>query len=108
MNDEFVGDVLELVAAIPAGRVLAYGDVAREVGSGGPRQVGTVMSRWGSDVPWWRVVHADGSPAPGHERRAQAHWAGERTPMRPGGERVDMRHARWNRDETLSPPHKPV
>ncbi|MFI7588436.1 MGMT family protein [Spongisporangium articulatum] len=94
MDDAYIGDVLELVAAIPPGRVMAYSDIAREVG-GGPRQVGSVMSHWGSDVPWWRVVRADGRPATGHEERALVHFAKERTPMRPGGERVDLREARW-------------
>lgn len=92
----YVGDVLELVAAIPSGRVLTYGDVAREVGRGGPRQVGQVMSRWGASVPWWRVLRADGRPALGHEARALAHYADEDTPLRPDGERVDLRRARWD------------
>ena len=63
---------------------------------GGPRQVGWVMSHFGSDVPWWRVLRADGTPLAGHERRALAAYRRERTPMRPGGERVDMRRARWD------------
>jgi alkylated DNA nucleotide flippase Atl1 len=94
--DSYIGDVLELVAAIPVGMVLTYGDVAREVGRGGPRQVGQVMSRWGASVPWWRVLRADGRPALGHEARALAHYAKEDTPLRPGGERVDLRQARWD------------
>jgi alkylated DNA nucleotide flippase Atl1 len=94
--ETYVGDVLELVAAIPPGTVLTYGDVAREVGRGGPRQVGQVMSRWGSSVPWWRVLRADGRPAIGHEARALARYAEEGTPLRPDGERVDLRRARWD------------
>jgi alkylated DNA nucleotide flippase Atl1 len=95
-NAHYVADVLELVAAIPPGQVLTYGDVAQLVGVGGPRQVGQVMSRWGSSVPWWRVLRADGRPAIGHEQRAIDHYTLERTPMRPGGERVDLRRARWD------------
>lgn len=95
-SDTYIGDVLELVAAIPAGMVLTYGDIAREVGRGGPRQVGQVMSRWGGSVPWWRVLRADGRPALGHEARALAHYADEDTPLRPDGERVDLRRARWD------------
>jgi alkylated DNA nucleotide flippase Atl1 len=94
--DSYIGDVLELVAAIPPGRVLTYGDVAGVVGRGGPRQVGQVMSRWGSSVPWWRVLRADGRPAFGHEARALAHYATENTPLRPDGARVDLRRARWD------------
>lgn len=95
-SEHYVGDVLELVAAIPPGLVLTYGDVAREIGRGGPRQVGQVMARWGSSVPWWRVLRADGRPALGHEQRALEHYATEDTPLRPGGERVDLRRARWD------------
>ena len=94
--EHYVGDVLELVAAIPPGMVLTYGDIAREIGHGGPRQVGQVMSRWGASVPWWRVLRADGRPALGHESRALAHYATEDTPLRPDGERVDLRRARWD------------
>jgi alkylated DNA nucleotide flippase Atl1 len=93
--ESYVADVLDVVERIPAGTVLTYGDVAKIVGRGGPRQVGRVMSRWGGGVPWWRVLRADGRPADGHEARALSHYADEDTPMRPGGERVDMRRARW-------------
>ncbi|MFF4412751.1 MGMT family protein [Streptosporangium sp. NPDC001559] len=86
--------VLDLVERIPAGRVMAYGDIAEYLGEGGPRQVGRVMSTWGGGVPWWRVVHADGTPAPGHEARCLARWREEGTPVR--GERADMRFARWD------------
>jgi hypothetical protein len=43
------------------------------------------------------VIHADGSPPPGHERAAYARYVAERTPLRPAGAvvRVDMRVARW-------------
>jgi alkylated DNA nucleotide flippase Atl1 len=47
-------EVLEIVDQIPEGKVLTYGDVAELVGSRGARFVGNVMSRYGSDVPWWR------------------------------------------------------
>ena len=44
---KFAEQVLDLVDLIPAGRVLAYGDVARLVGGGGPRQVGAALARFG-------------------------------------------------------------
>ncbi|HLI36523.1 MAG TPA: MGMT family protein [Streptosporangiaceae bacterium] len=96
--DDFAGDVLDVVDAIPPGQVMSYGDVAAFLGRGGPRQVGRVMAVWGGAVPWWRVVHADGSPAPRHERAALGHYLAEGTPLRPGSDeavRVDMRRARW-------------
>jgi len=88
--------VLDVVDRIPPGKVMTYGDVAEYLGRGGPRQVGTVMARWGAAVPWWRVLKADGSPPPGHEERALRKYRAERTPLRPGGTRVDLRQARWD------------
>jgi len=95
---EFADRVLDVVDAIPPGRVMSYGDIAEYLGQGGPRQVGRVMSLWGGGVAWWRVIHADGSFLPGHEREALTRYRQEGTPLRSaaGGQyRVDMRHARW-------------
>lgn len=89
----FAERVLDLVAQIPAGRVLAYSDVAELLGEGGARSVGTVMARFGSGVPWHRVVRADGGLPAGHEAEALARLRQEGTPMR--GSRVDMGSARW-------------
>lgn len=90
---DFVDEVLAIVESIPPGCVLTYGDVAELVGRGGPRAVGTVMSRYGSDVPWWRVVRASGHPVQGLEQRAVAAFKAEGTPLR--GTRVVMAEARW-------------
>ncbi len=90
--------VLDLVSRIPPGRVLAYGDVANRLGGLGPRTVGTVLSRYGSGVPWWRVCRADGRPAQGLETEALALWRSEGTPLVGGvltGSRADMASARW-------------
>ena len=95
---DFADRVLDVVDAIPPGQVMSYGDIAEYLGQGGPRQVGRVMSLWGGGVAWWRVIHADGSFLPGHEREALAHYRQEGTPLRGtgpgGGLRVDMRKAR--------------
>lgn len=90
----FADDVLDVVESIPTGKVLTYGDVAELVGRGGPRAVGGVMARYGSDVPWWRVVRADGSPPACHEERALQHYAAEGTPVRAG--RLVLAQARWD------------
>ncbi len=39
------------------------------------------MSRYGSDVPWWRVIRSDGRPPQGLEDEALEHWRAEGTPM---------------------------
>ncbi|HEV2450640.1 MAG TPA: MGMT family protein [Streptosporangiaceae bacterium] len=102
--DGFPSRVLDVVDAIPPGRVMSYGDIAEYLG-GGARQVGRVMALWGGGVAWWRVVHADGTPAHGHERAALARYRQEGTPMRTfeSPVRVDMRRARWPDPPRLSP-----
>jgi alkylated DNA nucleotide flippase Atl1 len=100
MPDDFASRVLDVVEAIPPGRVMSYGDIADYLGRGGPRQVGRVMALWGGGVAWWRVIHADGSLLAGHERDALRNYSGEGTPMRLAADgrsgRVDMRRARWD------------
>jgi alkylated DNA nucleotide flippase Atl1 len=97
---DFAAKVLDVVEAIPPGRVMSYGDIAEYLGEGGPRQVGRVMALWGGAVAWWRVIHNDGSLLDGHERAALARYREEGTPMRRGAHgapgRVDMRRARWD------------
>ena len=105
MRLEYVEAVLELVALVPAGTAVAYGDVAELLGSGGARQVGSVMSHHGSSVPWWRVLKASGEAPPGHEREALALYVLEGTPLLgsyaecfrtgEGRWRVDLVSARW-------------
>lgn len=81
-SEEYVEQVLQLVEAIPPGRVTTYGVIAELVGSGGPRQVGRVLALHGGPVPWWRVVRADGSLPESHQGEAIARYRGESTPMR--------------------------
>jgi alkylated DNA nucleotide flippase Atl1 len=94
---EYADRVLQVVERIPAGRVMSYGDIAEYLEEGGPRQVGRVMATYGGSVAWWRVIHADGTPAPGHDRAALGHYRAEGTPLRSAEPpvRVDMRKARW-------------
>ncbi len=96
--DDFASQVLDVVDSIPPGRVMSYGDIAEYLAAGpGPRQVGRVLAVYGGAVPWWRVIHSDGTPAPGHDSRALEHYLAEGTPLRTARPpvRVDMRRARW-------------
>ena len=92
-SDEFAEAVLEVVAGIPAGSVMSYGDIAAAIGSRAPRAVGAVMAAGGSDAPWWRVVRADGRPAQGLEADALARLRAEGAPLTASGDRVAMRRA---------------
>lgn len=96
---DYAEAVLDVADTIPEGMVLSYGDVAELVGSGGPRQVGAVMSRYGGATCWWRVIRTNGEPPPGLEDEALAQYRAEGTPLVGGtlaGRRVDMRRARWD------------
>lgn len=97
MDEEYLEAVLDLVDRIPAGRAMTYGTVAEVVGEqlgrGGPRQVGQVLSRVGAGVPWWRVVNAAGRP-PAHEAsEALDRLRAEGCPLRDA--RVVLRSAIW-------------
>jgi methylated-DNA-protein-cysteine methyltransferase-like protein len=87
MGDARLLEVLERVREIPPGFVRTYGDVS----PGAPRFAGSVLfAAEDPDLPWWRVVRADGSLAKGARQRA--HLLAEGVPFR--GEKVDMRAAR--------------
>jgi alkylated DNA nucleotide flippase Atl1 len=76
-------EVLERVRSIPQGFVRTYGDVS----PGAPRFAGTVLFFTDDpDLPWWRVVRADGSLAKGDRQRSLL--LAEGVPFR--GARVDM------------------
>jgi methylated-DNA-protein-cysteine methyltransferase-like protein len=58
----FFEQVYGVVAQIPRGRVVSYGQIARLIGKpGAARQVGWAMRRCPEGLPWQRVVMADGS-----------------------------------------------
>ena len=79
--------VLARIRAIPIGFVSSYGDVCPAA----PRFAGTVLAHSDDpNVPWQRVVRADGSLAKGERQRRLLEAEG--TPFR--GERVDMDVAR--------------
>jgi len=96
--EEYVERVLACVERIPPGRVTTYGAIAEavgaELGGGGPRQVGSVMARYGGPVPWWRVVRADGTLPDSHQDEARQAYLEEGTPLRPSGG-IDLDRAFW-------------
>lgn len=87
MTEERSARIIARIRAIPEGFVQAYGDIDPSA----PRLVGHVLSTCElEDVPWHRVVRADGTLAKG--RRQAALLRREGVPLRGG--RVDMRRAR--------------
>lgn len=83
---EFEAWVVEQLREVPAGSVVTYGDLS----PGSPRRVGFVLATTREDVPWHRVVRADGSVALGAPQRALLRKEG--VPF--VGRRVDLRRAR--------------
>jgi len=65
VDESTVRRVLKIISSIPRGRVLSYGEVADRAGLRSARIVGRILAETHDDeVPWHRVVRADGSPTP--------------------------------------------
>jgi alkylated DNA nucleotide flippase Atl1 len=77
--------VIERVRAIPEGYVRTYGDIDGSA----PRLVGRILATT-HDLPWHRVVRADGTIPQGQTQRELL--LAEGVPMR--GDRVDLTQAR--------------
>ena len=122
LAEEYAAAVFALARQIPPGRAMSYGLIAEIVAEtlhrGGPRQVGQVMAGMGDryehllsdlpddavkigpaqdnfDVPWWRVVYANGAPPAQYETAARAAWQREGTPLTKDGQRIDLANAVW-------------
>ena len=86
-DDERTRAILTRIRATPPGFVRTYGDVS----PGAPRVAGAVLHAiHDPDLPWYRIVRADGSLTQGERQRALLEAEG--VPFR--GARVDMRVAR--------------
>jgi methylated-DNA-protein-cysteine methyltransferase-like protein len=86
-SPERTARILARVRAIPEGFVQTYGDIDPD----SPRLVGRVLATTPDDVPWHRVVRANGTAPMGSSQLDRLQREG--VPMR--GDRVDMRSARW-------------
>lgn len=92
--------VLDVVSLIPAGALASYGDIAEVVGALGvpctPRQAARTLSRFGSGVPWWRVVQAAGTVAEEVLPEARTRLVAEGIVV--VGRRVPLGQMRWTPD----------
>lgn len=93
MDEELHERVRRTVLAVPAGTVATYGDIAAIAGASTPRLVGRVLSEDGHDLPWHRILGADGKPAP-HIRRTQLELLRAEGVLA-DGDRVDLKRYRW-------------
>ncbi|MFD4403112.1 MGMT family protein [Nocardia sp. NPDC058499] len=92
MTDDLSKAVCAALEEIEPGSVATYGDISRRLGIS-PRQAGREVGRVPDDVPWWRVLRADGTPAACRGGHAAALLESEGVPMREG--RVDLARARY-------------
>jgi methylated-DNA-protein-cysteine methyltransferase related protein len=84
--DEREARILERIRAIPEGFVRTYGDIDPAA----PRLVGRVLAFTHEELPWHRVVRADGTVAKGERQLALLRREG--VPLH--GDRVDLGAAR--------------
>ncbi|MGC8833054.1 MAG: MGMT family protein [Armatimonadota bacterium] len=91
--------IYEFTRTVPAGKVVSYGDVARQCGTTAVL-VGKAMAVCPPDVPWHRVVGADGTlriakRGPEWALRQRKLLETEGVPFLPDG-RVDIQNAIYN------------
>jgi len=63
MNESFEHNVIQLLAAVPPGKVTTYGDLAKAAGfKTYSRQVARVLKQLPRDskLPWFRVINSQG------------------------------------------------
>ncbi len=85
-SDFRIAAIIDRIRQIPRGSVQTYGGIYPPA----PRLVGRVLATTDQDLPWHRVVRADGSVPKG--RRQRELLLSEGVAMR--GERVDLKRAR--------------
>lgn len=93
--------IREIVADIPAGKIATYGDVATVSGAPSAQVVGQILGEVGHDLPWHRVLRADGTP-PAHLAEEQLRrLSAEGVPS--DGQRINLRFYRWQAEGNSEP-----
>ena len=94
--NQFFKQVYGIVENIPYGKVISYGEIARLLGQpGAARIVGWAMRCCPENMPWQRVVMADGSITGGvYAEIRRARLEAEGVEFLPDG-RVDMAASQW-------------
>ncbi|MCA6997838.1 MGMT family protein [Dickeya solani] len=97
--DNFRQRVIHVIAAIPYGCVVTYGDVARLAGAArAARQVGGILRGLpaGSQLPWYRVINRKGeiSLTGSDFQRQKSALQSEGVILNPEG-KIDLERFRW-------------
>ena len=92
----FYQQVYDIVAQVPSGKVVSYGQIARMLGRPrAAREIGRAMRICPDGLPWQRVVMQDGAIAGGgFAQLQQAMLEAEGVGFLPDGQ-VDMMSFRW-------------
>ena len=91
--------IIEVLLALGEGEVITYGDVAEVAGY--PKQsrlVGRILRDTTRDVPWWRVVNAQGRIRTGNPA-LHAELLAEEDVLVAGGRVLDAPVGRFRRDD---------
>ena len=74
VDEQFKNRVYEIVAAIPKGKVMTYGQVAAAAGAAWAAwEVGQIAHTGPSDLPWQMVVNKQGGLARGYPGGFEGH-----------------------------------
>ena len=95
-KEEFFQEVYSVVAEIPPGRVISYGDIALLLGKPRhSRMVGRALhaAPAGLNLPCHRVVNSQGRIAPGWPEQREL-LRNEGVMFKAGGD-VDMKRSKW-------------
>lgn len=108
-QDAYYAQVWDLVRQIPYGKVATYGGIAKMLpppqgveieayAAFGPRWVGGAMANCPDDVPWQRVINAQGkiSQRPGAHRQKELLL--EEGVVFDEKERIDLKKYEWGSD----------
>lgn len=104
VDEAFKNRVYDLVAQIPAGRVMTYGQIAAICGAAWAAwEVGQIAHTGPADLPWQRVVNKQGGLAagwPNGGRAAQAALLAAEGVSVSDEYKVDISRLLWNPNQT--------
>jgi len=117
-QDTYYAQVWDMVRQIPYGKVTTYGQIAKMLpppqgveieayAAFGPRWVGGAMANCPDDVPWQRVINAQGkiSQRPGAQRQKELLL--EEGVLFDEKERIDLKEFGWGSDSDESEAQQP-
>jgi methylated-DNA-protein-cysteine methyltransferase-like protein len=98
VDSEFKNEVYSLIAHIPRGKVMSYGQIAALCGAAWAAwEVGQIAHTGPPDLPWQRVVNKDGKLARGYPGGPEGHKRALLAENIPVDEdyRVDIKELLW-------------